>query len=946
MSEQEVFQAAVRIADLAARATYLDKACAGDADFRRRVEELLEAHARAGQKLNADLTTSFVKSSSESAEGTELLTPPVNPTQTQDHTPGSIEPDANLSFAATKTFMTPAGTGRKPGRDIGLVVAGRYTLVDVIGEGGMGSVYLAEQSEPVKRKVALKLIKDGKDSTAVLARFDAERQALALMDHPGIARVYDGGKTPTGQPFFVMELVQGVPITTYCDENKLDPKDRLELFVQVCRAVQHAHQKGIIHRDLKPGNILVTTVDGRPTPKVIDFGVAKAVDQRLTDISFIDEGAIVGTPAYMSPEQTDPTVVDIDTRTDVYALGVVLYELLTGLPPISPKEFRRGAILEMLRMVREVEPEHLSTKASSADALPNIAASRGLEPSQLLNFLRGDVDWIVLKALEKDRERRYESANGMATDIMRYLANEPVIARPPSRAYRLRKFVRRNRGAVASAAVVAVALLVGVIGITWQWREAVFQRKQAENNYRMAQEQRKVALDTIGQMITTIRADLSVKPNVQDVVQTLLRIANKNLDNIIQNPAVDISLNDTTRAVIHDYKARTFLGLGDTLSALAEFTKESEIFQAILDQAAEGPDKEVVKKNQVIVMNNLGYATLRTSSQADARKYFDRGVQLADSIRDKSAADYRNIRINLNTNLGIVTIDKNPLEAREYFLRALGLAEELEKNETETQGKPSDSVRNTLLKLNSLIGGTEFRLRHPKNAEDHFVKARALAEDLLKEKSKDTIRKHELASVRERFGDMLLRSNKPVPAAKEYTAAAALFKELADSDTMNVDTQADLARIRYSQGLAAEKTQDKPGATKYFQESLAIRENRPKLETETYAQKDLMVTLAHAGQHGKAVEWAGKVNDYNKKKNDAATFVDIANCYAICSTVVAATNEEKKAYVKNAIDALQLAVDAGYGDIVNLETEPDLDGIRDQDQFKLILTKLKAKLNQ
>ena len=298
-----------------------------------------------------------------------------------------------------------ARPGRPPrGFVAGQVIAGRYTLHEVLGEGGMGTVYRADQTEPVKRQVALKLIKVGMDSRAVLARFDAERQALALMDHPNIARVFDGGTTAAGQPFFVMELVNGVPITEYCDRQRLSVRARLELFVAVCQAVQHAHQKGIIHRDLKPSNVMVTEVDGRPTPKVIDFGVAKATEFKLTDQSFADSGAIVGTPAYMSPEQADPSSMDIDTRTDVYALGVILYELLAGSPPIDAKQFKRGAILEMLRMVREVDPPRPSTKVSTAEALPNIAASRDIEPAQLKRALRGDLDWIVMKALEKDRD--------------------------------------------------------------------------------------------------------------------------------------------------------------------------------------------------------------------------------------------------------------------------------------------------------------------------------------------------------------------------------------------------------------------------------------------------------------------------------------------------------------------------------------------------------------
>ena len=332
----------------------------------------------------------------------------------------------------------------------------------------MGSVYLASQTEPVKRRVALKIIKAGMASKAVLARFDSERQALALMDHPNIARVYDGGTTSTGQPYFVMELVNGVPITDYCDQKRLPVAARLELFVHVCQAVQHAHQKGIIHRDLKPSNVLVTEVDGHPTPKVIDFGVAKATELKLTDLSFADAGAIVGTPAYMSPEQADPSSMDIDTRTDVYALGVILYELLTGSPPLDATQFRRGAILEMLRMVRDVQPPKPSTKVSTADALPSIAATRGIEPGRLKRVLRGDLDWIVMKALEKDRTRRYETSSNFAADVRRFLGGEPIEARPPSNGYRVRKFVQRNRAAVLTSGAMVLMLIAGTTTATWQ----------------------------------------------------------------------------------------------------------------------------------------------------------------------------------------------------------------------------------------------------------------------------------------------------------------------------------------------------------------------------------------------------------------------------------------------------------------------------------------------
>lgn len=467
MSERELFTAALHLTSPAARVEFLDKACAGDQTLRERVESLLREHEKLGSFLEPpsppDATGAFVPDA-----GTVDLPSDTSPTGTfgpYAHRPKSMATGARDPHGPTNAYDgTPPDREHAPAAALGTVIAGRYTLVEVIGEGGMGSVYLAGQTEPVKRQVALKLIKMGMDTKAVLARFDAERQALALMDHPNIARIYDGGVAHSGQPFFVMELVKGVPLTEYCDTHRLTVDARLQLFVAVCQAVQHAHQKGIIHRDLKPGNVLVTEVDGRPTPKVIDFGVAKATEQKLTDMSFSDVGAIVGTPAYMSPEQADPSSMDIDTRTDVYALGVMLYELLTGSPPLDAKQFKRGAVLEMLQMVREVEPPRPSNRLSTADALPNIAANRNIDPTKLAKLLSGELDWVVMKALEKDRTRRYETANGMARDIQRYLADEVVEARPPSRGYRLKKFVKRNKRQVLAVSLVLLALVAGIIG--------------------------------------------------------------------------------------------------------------------------------------------------------------------------------------------------------------------------------------------------------------------------------------------------------------------------------------------------------------------------------------------------------------------------------------------------------------------------------------------------
>jgi serine/threonine protein kinase/Flp pilus assembly protein TadD len=358
---------------------------------------------------------------------------------------------------------------------------GPYSILSLIGEGGMGTVYKAEQRAPIHRIVAIKIIKLGMDTREVIARFESERQALALMNHPNVAKVLDAGATDAGRPYFVMEYVAGEPITTFADRHKLTVRQRLDLFTEACNAVQHAHQKAIIHRDLKPSNILVALIDSAPHVKVIDFGVAKAISHRLTERTlFTEAGQLVGTPEYMAPEQAEGTMLDVDTRADVYSLGVVLYELLSGTLPFDPKSLRSAGYQEIQRIIREVDPPRPSTRlADSHDTLASVAASRQVEAHKLGTLLRGELDWIVMKSLEKDRTRRYESASALAEDVHRYLSDEPVSAGPPSGMYRARKFVRRHKLAFAMAAALAIALAAGLVGTTWGFVNARRQRDAA-----------------------------------------------------------------------------------------------------------------------------------------------------------------------------------------------------------------------------------------------------------------------------------------------------------------------------------------------------------------------------------------------------------------------------------------------------------------------------------
>jgi serine/threonine protein kinase/tetratricopeptide (TPR) repeat protein len=796
----DVFCAALELASPTERAAYLDQACGEDLDARQRVERLLAAHCQAGSFLGA--------------------LPPV----------------------VAATIDLPAQT-------LGTMI-GPYKLLQQIGEGGMGTVFMAEQMHPVRRKVALKVIKVGMDTRQVIARFEAERQALAMMDHVNIARVFDGGTTESGRPYFVMELVHGVPITKYCDDNHLTPRERLELFVPVCQAIQHAHQKGIIHRDIKPSNVMITLYDGKPVPKVIDFGVAKATEQKLTEQTlFTQYGTMVGTLEYMSPEQAEMSALGVDTRSDIYSLGVLLYELLTGSTPLNHKRLKEAAYAEIVRMIREEEPPKPSTRLSeSRDTLPVISAQRHMEPTKLTRMVRGELDWIVMKALEKDRNRRYETANAFAADVERYLSDEPVQACPPSVGYRLRKFVRRNKGPVIAASVIVLSLLAGIIGtstaLVWAVRERDDKANAlaAETTAREAEQKAREraddgfahAQDAVELFFNRVTDDPMLKEkDFSDLRKKLLKAAVPFYDWL---KAQQQDSDESRAAVGHAYHrlARVRAETGEAEAAMEDFRQMQAIFAGL---AADFPTRPEFRQELAWSHGYLGILLKNTGRLPEAES----ANAAALAIQKQLAADFPTrpeFRQELAWSHGNLanlfhTTGRLP-EAESAYAAALAIFRQLA---ADFPTRPE--FRHDLAKGHNNLGDLLRVTGRLPEAESAFGAALAIYKQLAADFPTRPEFRQELAISHNNLG-ILLKDTGRLPAAESaFGTALAICKQLAADFPTRPEFRQELARSHNNLGLVLSDTRRLPEAESAYAAALAIYKqlaadfpNRPEFRQE------------------------------------------------------------------------------------------------------------------
>jgi tetratricopeptide (TPR) repeat protein len=899
-----IFSAVLERGSEAERSAYLAEACGDDAELRQRVEALLRAHQQAGEFLE---------------------------------------------HRRTAEFESGGGTSPQPQLVPGAVVASRFKLIEEIGEGGMGTVWMAQQTDPVKRPVALKLIKPGMDTKQVLARFEAERQALALMDHPNIAKVLDGGATPEGRPYFVMELVKGVPITKYCDEHKLTPRQRLELFVPVCQAVQHAHQKGIIHRDIKPSNILIALYDGRAVPKVIDFGVAKAAGQQLTDKTLMTGfGSVVGTLEYMSPEQAEMNQLDIDTRSDIYSLGVVLYELLTGSTPLDRKRLKQAAFAEVLRIIREEEPQKPSTRLShSTDSLPSVSAQRQTEPAKLTKLVRGELDWIVMKALEKDRSRRYETANSFAMDIQRYLADEPVQACPPSAGYRLWKFARKFRVVLRVAAAFVALLIVAATVSTWQAVRATLAERQAVANFRMAR-------DAVDRFFTEVSQSPDLKARgVEKFRRGLLLNAKEFYERFVrEQPDTPTARYDLGLA--HKRLAEIERELGDYAAAEASAGKAIVLLDVL---ASSHPNVAEYRRDLAASYVALGLICSDTTRWEKAEAAYQQALAIQEQQSDTNmgSAEHRYALAKTYTASGITQgRADNQEKAAKRYRQALDIL---------SQQVPDGPL---MFQHQSLLALTQFSLAQVcltkgwySEAETALKESTRIYETLVHDRQYALPNElQSLARSRALLGVAYSYQGQHEQAEKAQQQALEVFQKLAKEHEQVPEFAYDVGKCYFELARSAEHSGRAGEALAKCDQAIEVLE---RVVAQGYLVGRIMLTearikraaaLARRGDHALATQEAEAIS---REGNLSSVQIYNIGCVHARASVTVERDPKlqpldharlKSQYSDRAMDFLRQAIAKGYRNPDAIGKDPDVDPLRAREDFRTLLAELKAQQQQ
>jgi eukaryotic-like serine/threonine-protein kinase len=890
-ADQAIFEIARHIVSTEARQAYLDQACRADVAQRQRIVELLQA---------IDEQDSFLET----------------PAVARDF---SVANDQAISLEKTGEQIGP------------------YKLLQQIGEGGMGKVWMADQREPVRRRIALKLIKPGMDTRQVLARFEAERQALSMMDHPNIAKVLDAGTTESGRPFFVMELVKGQPITEYCDQNHLAPRERLELFLPVCHAIQHAHQKGIVHRDLKPSNVLIAEYDGRPVPKVIDFGVAKAIGHSLTDGTiYTGFGQIVGTLEYMSPEQAKPNQLDIDTRSDIYSLGVLLYELLTGFPPFDKQRLRSAAWDEILRIIREEEPPRPSHRLSSSESLSSVAANRKIEPTKLTGLVRGELDWIVMKALEKDRNRRYETANGFALDIQRYLSDEAVSACPPSAAYCFQKFARRNKGALSTAAAILGVSLLGTAVSVSQTNRAMHAERETQVALEAEQEQRSAAEQARSDEAKQRRAAVQAQKLAEDALAAAEIERGRAEENFAR-----------ARAAVNEYLNKV------TEAELLRVPGLQPLRRDLLDAA--------LKFYQEFAENRGGDSSIQADLAVAHYRLALIHRELGNSSESQTANQAAIALLEALGNRQINGLETQTTLAQAYLLA--GRYDETVQCCQEILGIHPEAVeiRSTLAQAYNSVAVEAHKKADTAKALKYHQLALNLREGLANEFPDDARHNAELAATLNNIGVLLNGQRKNSESLAMYQLALPYSEKACSLVPHSVLWGRWLANILRNLGTTHRELGDAEEALRAFERQAAVWrrlfiQNPAVSEIPGHYYKALLLLADQQGRMGQTVEANRSFRDAEKvlrdlRRETPEELFELAVVYASLATPPNRTQElgdneaaqdERRRNADLALKTLRRAFDAGWADPVALRDASVFKALREREDFRQLALLIQA----